>query len=83
MCVSLISATEKPFDTRDIEVLNLLIDNFITKYKQLTLKDRLNLQNENFLTAFNVINRQKEQISNIVDQQKEVIEDRTKELKQK
>ena len=83
LCVSLISSLEQPFVTRDVEIVNLLIDNFITKYQQLVLREELNHQNKNLLAALNVINSQKAQISKIVDQQKEVIDDRTKELKEK
>lgn len=83
LCVSLISDKEKPFITRDIEILNLLIDNFITKYQQIQLKEKLNHQNKNLLGALNVIKSQKVQITKIVDQQKQVIEERTLELKLK
>ena len=83
LCVSLISSIEKPFVTRDVEIVNLLIDNFITKYQQLVLREELNHQNKNLLAALNVINSQKAQISKFVDQQKKVIDERTKELKEK
>jgi len=81
LCVSLISDDEKPFIVRDIEILNLLIDSFVTKYQQIKLKNRLHQKNVNLKNAINVIEEQKFQISKIVYNQKNTIEQRTKKLK--
>ena len=81
LCVSIISDDEKPFIVRDIEILNLLIDTFVTKYQQIKLKNRLHQKNVNLQNAINVIEEQKFQISKIVYNQKNTIEQRTKKLK--
>ena len=48
LCVSLISSLEKPSVTRDVEIVDLLIDNFITKYQLFILREELNHQNKTF-----------------------------------
>ncbi|GGZ54349.1 hypothetical protein [Mesonia mobilis] len=50
LCVSLISSLEKPSVTRDVEIVNLLIDNFITKYQLLILREELNHQTKSLCT---------------------------------
>ncbi len=83
LCVSLISDKSRPFIIKDVEILNLLIDSFFTKYQQLKLRNRLNYKNRNLESAINVIKSQKLQISKIVENQKDIIEQRTRALKQK
>ena len=82
LCVSLISDKNKPFIVKDIEILNLLIDSFFTKYQQLKLRNRLHKKNLNLENALRIIKSQKLQISKIVDNQKSIIKKRTNALQQ-
>jgi len=83
LCVSLVSDIEKPFTTKDIQLLNLVIDNVITKYQHIILKKRLDTQNKNLLDAISVIENQNLHISKIVENQKEIIKKRTNSLSRK
>lgn len=80
LCVSLISDKNQPFIVKDIEILNLLIDSFFTKYQQLKLRNRLHKKNLNLENALRIIKNQKLQISKIADNQKKIIEKRTHAL---
>lgn len=81
LCVSLVSDKNKPFTTKDIQILNLVIDSVITKYQQLNLKERLDSQNQSLLDAIGVIENQNVHIKKIVENQKKIIEKRTKSIR--
>ena len=70
VCVSLISDDIKTFNSNDVEVLTLLIDNFVTKYQQLLLEKKLMENNKSLSNAVRVIKKKNDQVRLIIENQK-------------
>ncbi len=83
VCTSLISDETKVFNNADVEILHLLVDSFITKYQHLLLQDKLNEKNKSLEKAVKLIEKKNLQIHKIVNNQKETIYNRTKEIRKK
>tara|TARA_R110000744_G_scaffold303541_1_gene412197 strand:- start:3513 stop:4355 length:843 start_codon:yes stop_codon:yes gene_type:complete len=83
VCASLISDEIKTFNNTDVDVLHLLIDNFVTKYQQLLLEDKLKKNNKSLVKAVHLIEKKNKQVRLIVKNQKRTIEQRTSEIRKK
>lgn len=81
--VTLIADENKKFATGDVEILKLIVDSLEAKFKEIYLKEELDHKNKSLLQALDVIKHQNIKISKIVDNQKQVIEKRTREIVQK
>lgn len=81
--VSLISDKNKAFDVGDIEMLKLIGDSFQAKFQEIYLKEELYHKNQSLLQALDVIKNQNKKINQIVENQKQTIADRTKEVVEK
>ncbi|PKD20877.1 histidine kinase [Salegentibacter salinarum] len=81
--VSLISDKNKAFDVGDIEMLKLISDSFQAKFQEIYLKEELYHKNQSLLQALDVIKNQNKKINQIVENQKQTIADRTKEVVEK
>jgi len=83
VCASVVTDEVRKFDQSDVEILNLLVDSFTTKYLQLKLQDELNKKNKNLEKAILIIENKNEEIRKINDNQKEIIDLRTREIRGK
>jgi hypothetical protein len=81
--VSLVADENKPFGVGDIEMLKLISDSFQAKFQEIYLKEQLDHKNKSLLQALDVIKNQNAKINKIVENQKQVIEERTKEVVEK
>ncbi|PRX42996.1 histidine kinase [Salegentibacter salegens] len=81
--VSLISDKNKAFDVGDIEMLKLISDSFQAKFQEIHLKEELYHKNQSLLQALDVIKIQNKKINQIVENQKQTIANRTKEVVEK
>ncbi|MCM4154497.1 histidine kinase [Gramella sp. AN32] len=81
--VSLLADDEKMFATGDIDILNLVVDSIQAKFHELYLKKQLADRNKNLSEAYKTIKQKNHQIQSIVENQKEIITQRTKEIAQK
>lgn len=81
--VSLVADANKPFEVGDIEMLKLISDSFQAKFQEIYLKEQLDHKNKSLLQALEVIKSQNAKIHKIVENQKEIIEERTKEIVEK
>jgi signal transduction histidine kinase len=81
--VSLVADENKTFDTGDIEMLKLISDSFQAKFQEIYLKEELNSKNKSLLQALDIIKNQNRKINQIVENQKQTIADRTKEVVEK
>ncbi len=83
VCASILADDSKKFVKSDIEILTLLVDAVITKFKELQFKKELEHKNQNLKEAFLLIEKKNIEISRIVDNQKTIIATRTRELLRK
>jgi len=81
--VSLISDKNKAFDVGDFEMLKLISDSFQAKFQEIYLKEELYHKNQSLLQALDVIKNQNKKINQIVENQKQTIAERTKEVVEK
>jgi signal transduction histidine kinase len=81
--VSLISDEHKPFSFGDVEILKLVTDCLEAKLQEILLKNQLASKNKSLSEAFKTIKIQNDQIQKIVENQKEVIKERTREIMEK
>ena len=81
--VSLVADENKAFDTGDIEMLKLISDSFQAKFQEIYLKEELDSKNKSLLQALDIIKNQNRKINQIVENQKQTIADRTKEVVEK
>ncbi|SKB72128.1 hypothetical protein SAMN05660776_2710 [Salegentibacter holothuriorum] len=81
--VSLVADKNKAFDVGDIEMLKLISDSFQAKFQEIYLKEELDHKNKSLLQALDVIKNQNKKINQIVENQKQTIADRTKEVVEK
>ncbi|TDN81586.1 hypothetical protein DET49_12736 [Salegentibacter sp. 24] len=81
--VSLVADQNKPFEVGDIEMLKLISDSFQAKFQEIYLKEELFHKNKSLLQALDVIKNQNRKINEIVENQKQIITDRTKEVVEK
>lgn len=80
VCVSVMADDQGYFDNNDVQILKLLVDNIATKYEQIVYKNKLEIKNKNLKEALELIEQKNNQINHIVNNQKEIIADRTKEV---
>ena len=80
---SLVADENKAFDTGDIEMLKLISDSFQAKFQEIYLKEELDSKNKSLLQALDIIKNQNRKINQIVENQKQTIADRTKEVVEK
>lgn len=78
--LTLVSDREKPFTVGDIEILKLAVDNFDAKFHEIYLARQLEKKNKSLLAAYETIKNKNNEISKIVEAQKDVITERTKEI---
>lgn len=81
--VSLVADQETPFSIGDVEILKLMVDCVQAKFSEIYLKRKLAVQNHNLLEAYDTIKLKNSEIQRIVDNQKEIIDERTAEIVQK
>jgi len=81
--VSLLADQEKTFSVGDVEILKLMVDCVQAKFSEIYLKRQLAVQNKNLSEAYNTIKSKNQEIQNIVENQKRIIEERTSEIVQK
>ncbi|MGY5847573.1 histidine kinase [Salegentibacter sp. HM20] len=80
---SLVADDRKSFKAGDVEILKLIVDSIETKAKELFLKEELHHKNQSLLQALDVIQNQNREIKNIVENQQQIIEKRTREVVEK
>ncbi len=78
--VTLIADKNKPFNTGDVDILKLAVDCFEAKFHEIYLSRQLDIKNKSLTKALKIIQEQNEEIQKIVENQQEIIEDRTKEI---
>ncbi len=78
--VSLISDDQKPFTFGDVEILKLVTDCLEAKLQEILLKNQLAKKNKSLSEAYKTIKLQNDQIQKIVENQKEIIKERTREI---
>ncbi len=81
--VSLVADENKAFDVGDIEMLKLISDSFQAKFQEIYLKEELDHKNKSLLQALDVIKSQNKKINQIVENQKQTIAERTKQVVEK
>ncbi|WP_424494529.1 histidine kinase [Salinimicrobium sp. GXAS 041] len=81
--VSLIADENKPFASKDVEILKLVTDCLEAKFQEIFLKNQLAQKNESLSKAYSTIKEQNDQIQEIVENQKEIIKERTHEIIEK
>lgn len=81
--VSLLADQEKKFSTGDVEILKLIVDCIQAKFSEIYLKRKLFLQNRQLSKAYETIKIKNLEIENIVENQKQTIEERTHEILEK
>ncbi|MDT0688408.1 histidine kinase [Salegentibacter sp. F188] len=81
--VSLISDENKPFSYADVEILKLVTDCLEAKFQEIFLKNQLANKNKSLSEAYDTIKKQHTQIKEIVENQKQTIEERTREIREK
>ncbi|GHA43671.1 hypothetical protein GCM10007103_26050 [Salinimicrobium marinum] len=81
--VSLISDEQKPFTFGDVEILKLVTDCLEAKLQEILLKNQLANRNKSLSEAYKTIKLQNDQIQKIVENQKEIIKERTREIMEK
>lgn len=83
VCILLLSDDTTPFSYNDVEIVHLLVSSLTSKYKQLILSDQLQAKNKNLEFAITQVELKNAEIKKINDNQKYVIEERTRELREK
>ncbi|WP_031427409.1 hypothetical protein [Flavimarina sp. Hel_I_48] len=81
VCVSILADDQGCFDNSDVQILKLLVDNIATKYEQIVFKNKLEIKNKNLKEALELIEEKNRQIKHIVNNQKNIIAERTKEVR--
>ena len=81
--VSLLADQEKVFSVGDVEILKLVVDCIQSKFSEIYLKRQLAIQNRNLSEAYDTIKSKNREIERIVENQKQTIKDRTREIVQK
>ncbi|MDT0645253.1 histidine kinase [Zunongwangia sp. F260] len=81
--ISLISDENKPFAYADVEILKLVTDCLEAKFQEIFLKTQLARKNNSLSEAYDTIKHQNIQIKEIVENQKQTIELRTREIIEK
>lgn len=78
--VTLIADKNKPFNTGDVDILKLAVDCFEAKFHEIYLAKQLDKKNKSLIEALKTIRDKNDQIQKIVENQQEIIEDRTREI---
>jgi len=81
--VSLLADQKKTFSIGDVEILKLIVDCIQAKFSEIYLKRQLAIQNRNLSEAYETIKSKNLEIENIVENQKQTIKDRTREIVEK
>lgn len=81
--VSLVSDQNKPFSAGDIDILKLAVDCYEAKFQEIYLKEQLEKKNQSLTAALEIIKQKNEEIELIVQNQKQIISDRTAEIIEK
>lgn len=81
--VSLISDDNKTFTAGDIDILKLTADAYEAKFHELYLKKQIARKNKSLSQALDTISIQNEKIRKIVENQQQIIDERTLEIRQK
>ncbi|TVZ28041.1 hypothetical protein JM83_3128 [Gillisia sp. Hel_I_86] len=81
--VTLISDKNKAFTVADLEILKLAVDCFEAKFHEIYLAKMLYAKNKSLLEALETIRSKNSEIQNIVNNQKQIIEQRTSEIVEK
>lgn len=79
--MSVLADDHKQFTKADVEIAQLLRDNFTTKFRQIRLRSKVALKNQELREALKTIGHQNSQIQEIVENQQDTIEARTEDLK--
>lgn len=78
--VSLLADQEKCFSAGDIEILKLVVDCIQAKFNEIYLKRELAIRNQNLSEAYNTIKAKNAEIHDIIENQQQIIEERTSEI---
>ncbi|MDT0642923.1 histidine kinase [Zunongwangia sp. F363] len=81
--VSLVADEQMPFAYGDVEILKMVTDCLEAKFQEIYLKNQLAEKNASLGDAYKTIKEQNGRIREIVENQKEIIEERTREIVQK
>ncbi|WP_373059003.1 histidine kinase [Zunongwangia sp. H14] len=81
--VSLVADENTPFAYGDVEILKLVTDCLEAKFQEIFLKNQLAEKNASLADAYKTIKLKNGKIREIVENQKEVIKERTREIVQK
>ncbi|WP_029331676.1 hypothetical protein [Gillisia marina] len=81
--VTLISDKNKAFTVADLEILKLAVDCFEAKFHEIYLARMLYKKNKSLVEALATIRLKNSEIQNIVNNQKQIIDERTKEIVEK
>lgn len=81
--VSLISDDQKTFTAGDIDILKLTADAYEAKFHELYLKKQIARKNKSLSQALKTISKQNDKIRKIVENQQQIIDERTLEIRQK
>ncbi len=83
VCILLLADETVPFSYSDVEIVHLLVSSLTSKYKQLVLSQQLQAKNEHLEEAIAQIGIKNAEIEEINNNQKFIIEERTRELLEK
>ncbi len=78
--VSLLADDEKIFSAGDIEILKLVVDCIQAKFNEIYLKKELAIRNQNLSEAYETIKAKNAEIHDIIENQQQIIEERTSEI---
>lgn len=81
--VSLVADHNKPFSVSDVDILKLSVDCFEAKFQEIYLTGQLEKKNQSLTEALEIIKQKNEEIEQIVQNQKQIISDRTAEIVKK
>ncbi|MBA82511.1 MULTISPECIES: hypothetical protein [unclassified Leeuwenhoekiella] len=81
VCFSIVSDDSSPFSHNDIEILNLLVDNIVSRYVQIQLTEELKNKNIKLKEAISEIELKNKEIEEINNNQQNIILKRTEELR--
>lgn len=81
--MTLISDKMAPFTSSNVEILGLVVDLFTLKLVEIRAKKNVLLKNKQLELALETIQEKNNQINQIVENQQQVIEDRTKSVVEK
>lgn len=81
--VSLATDINKPFSVKDIDILKLSVDCFEAKFQEIYLTRQLEKKNQSLTSSLAIIQQKNEEIEKIVNNQKQIIKDRTSDIVEK